>query len=97
MKKGFAFVTGVPTDSAEATKKLLEKIAFIRETHYGGFYDFVPDLAHADTAYTTQALAAQYAIWFSFVLPMVLSVKDASLVVSTLYLKPPSTREARSR
>ncbi|GAP91740.2 putative trimethyllysine dioxygenase [Rosellinia necatrix] len=57
-RKGFAFVTGVPTDSANSTKNLLEKIAFIRKTHYGGFYDFTPDLAHADTAYTNQALAA---------------------------------------
>jgi hypothetical protein len=38
---------------------LLTKIAFIRETHYGGFYDFIPDLALADTAYTNIALAAQ--------------------------------------
>jgi trimethyllysine dioxygenase len=36
----------------------LEKIAFIRVTHYGGFYDFVPDLALADTAYTNLALPA---------------------------------------
>ncbi|KAI0024538.1 Trimethyllysine dioxygenase [Xylariomycetidae sp. FL0641] len=57
-RKGFAFVTGVPTDSADATEKVLEKIAFIRQTHYGGFYDFVPDLALADTAYTNIALGA---------------------------------------
>lgn len=30
----------------------------MRNTHYGGFYDFVPDLAKADTAYTNLALAA---------------------------------------
>ncbi|KAF3063888.1 Trimethyllysine dioxygenase [Daldinia childiae] len=57
-RNGFAFVTGVPVDSAEPTKKLLEKIAFIRQTHYGGFYDFIPDLAHADTAYTNIELGA---------------------------------------
>ncbi|KAI0405302.1 Trimethyllysine dioxygenase [Xylaria palmicola] len=57
-RKGFAFVTGVPTESAKPTEDLLRKIAFIRETHYGGFYDFIPDLAHADTAYTNIALAA---------------------------------------
>ncbi|KAJ3947109.1 uncharacterized protein N0V96_003495 [Colletotrichum fioriniae] len=38
--------------------RVLERIAFIRETHYGGFYDFVPDLAMADTAYTNIALPA---------------------------------------
>ncbi|KAK8065670.1 trimethyllysine dioxygenase [Apiospora hydei] len=55
---GFVFVTGVPFETGEATEKLLEKIAFIRQTHYGGFYDFVPDLAMADTAYTNLALGA---------------------------------------
>ncbi|CAJ2508251.1 Uu.00g094370.m01.CDS01 [Anthostomella pinea] len=57
-RNGFAFVTGVPTSSANATEKFLEQIAFIRQTHYGGFYDFVPDLALADTAYTNIALGA---------------------------------------
>ncbi|KAI1284317.1 trimethyllysine dioxygenase [Xylaria sp. FL0933] len=57
-RKGMAFVTGVPFESADPTKELLEKIAFIRVTHYGGFYDFIPDLALADTAYTNEALDA---------------------------------------
>lgn len=47
-----------PYDSPDATQKLLEHIAFIRVTHYGGFYDFIPDLAMADTAYTNLALPA---------------------------------------
>ncbi len=51
-------MTSVPTDFAEPTKQVLEKIAFIRQTHYGGFYDFIPDLAMADTAYTNLALSA---------------------------------------
>jgi trimethyllysine dioxygenase len=37
---------------------VLEKIGPIRTTHYGGFYDFIPDLALADTAYTNLALPA---------------------------------------
>lgn len=37
---------------------MLEKLGPIRTTHYGGFYDFKPDLASADTAYTNLALAA---------------------------------------
>ncbi|KAI1390913.1 Trimethyllysine dioxygenase [Hypoxylon trugodes] len=57
-RRGFAFVTEVPFDTAEPTQKLLEKIAFIRQTHYGGFYDFIPDLSLADTAYTNLALGA---------------------------------------
>ena len=55
---GFVFITEVPYETGEATEKLLEKIAFIRQTHYGGFYDFIPDLAMADTAYTNLALGA---------------------------------------
>ncbi|KAF2200919.1 Trimethyllysine dioxygenase [Delitschia confertaspora ATCC 74209] len=53
---GFCYVDNTPT--AEATEKLLERIAFIRLTHYGGFYDFTADLASKDTAYTSIALDA---------------------------------------
>lgn len=55
---GFAFVHDTPFASPDDTERLLERIAFIRVTHYGGFYDFVPDLAMADTAYTNLALPA---------------------------------------
>ncbi|KAK8110935.1 Trimethyllysine dioxygenase [Apiospora kogelbergensis] len=41
-----------------SNEKAAGKIAFIRQTHYGGFYDFIPDLAMADTAYTNLALGA---------------------------------------
>ncbi|QLI66285.1 Trimethyllysine dioxygenase [Metarhizium brunneum] len=54
---GICFVTNTPK-TPEATNELLEAIGPIRNTHYGGFYDFVPDLAKADTAYTNLALAA---------------------------------------
>ncbi|KAJ4255453.1 hypothetical protein NW762_009448 [Fusarium torreyae] len=54
---GFSFVIDTPP-TPEATKALLEKIGPIRNTHYGGFYDFIPDLALADTAYTNLALPA---------------------------------------
>jgi trimethyllysine dioxygenase len=57
-KFGFSFVSGVPYQSGEGTKTLLEKIAFIRETHYGGLYDFTADLSSKDTAYTSVALEA---------------------------------------
>lgn len=57
-RHGLVFIDDVPTTSGEPTQQLLEKIAFIRETHYGGFYDFIPDLAMADTAYTNIALPA---------------------------------------
>ncbi|KHO01400.1 trimethyllysine dioxygenase [Metarhizium album ARSEF 1941] len=54
---GLCFVTNTPV-TPEATNELLEAIGPIRNTHYGGFYDFIPDLAKADTAYTNLALAA---------------------------------------
>ncbi|OGM42893.1 trimethyllysine dioxygenase TmlH [Aspergillus bombycis] len=54
---GFCFVKGVPVDP-ESTKTLLERIAFIRHTHYGGFWDFTADLTFKDTAYTTEFLGA---------------------------------------
>ncbi|KAI0108642.1 Trimethyllysine dioxygenase [Nemania sp. FL0031] len=57
-RNGFVIVTGVPTDSAKPTEELLKKIGPIRETHYGGFYDFIPDGLYADTAYTNLALPA---------------------------------------
>jgi trimethyllysine dioxygenase len=57
-RKGFAFVDGTPYDDPEHTRRLLERIAFIRITHYGGFYDFTADLAMADTAYTNISLPA---------------------------------------
>jgi alpha-ketoglutarate-dependent taurine dioxygenase len=58
MKWGFILVENTPYDDPDKTRQLLERIAFIRHTHYGGFYDFVPDLAMADTAYTNVALPA---------------------------------------
>ncbi|TKA64333.1 hypothetical protein B0A49_08291 [Cryomyces minteri] len=55
--KGFCYVDGCPA-TPEATQELLEKIAFIRHTHYGGFWDFTSDLSSKDTAYTSLALEA---------------------------------------
>lgn len=50
-------MSGVPT-TPEDTERLIQRIAFIRETHYGGFWDFTSDLSHGDTAYTNLALGA---------------------------------------
>jgi trimethyllysine dioxygenase len=50
-KYGFCYIENTPI-TPEATEKLLERIAYIRNTHYGGFYDFTADLAKGDTAYT---------------------------------------------
>lgn len=54
---GFAFVDGCPP-TPEATEELIRRISFIRETHYGGFWDFTADLAHGDTAYTNIELGS---------------------------------------
>jgi len=56
-KYGFAYVDGCPP-TPQATQKLLERIAFIRHTHYGGFWDFTSDLSYGDTAYTDLAIGA---------------------------------------
>ena len=48
---GFCFVTDVPT-TPDATEALLHRIAYVRETVFGGMWDFQADLSMADTAYT---------------------------------------------
>ena len=40
----------------QATENLLASIGPIRNTHYGGFYDFTADLSSKDTAYTSESL-----------------------------------------
>jgi len=54
-KYGFCFIPGCPV-TPEDTKELLELIGPIRNTHYGGFYDFTSNMASKDTAYTDLAL-----------------------------------------
>ncbi|RED44161.1 trimethyllysine dioxygenase [Aestuariispira insulae] len=48
---GFALVKGVPA-TPEATQDVLRRIGYIRETIFGGFWDFTANLAFADTAYS---------------------------------------------
>ena len=52
---GFCFVNNTPP-TPEATESLLTSIGPIRNTHYGGFYDFTADLSSKDTAYTSESL-----------------------------------------
>ncbi|GAA5866356.1 hypothetical protein JCM8547_000750 [Rhodosporidiobolus lusitaniae] len=54
---GFSFVHGIP-HTPEATEELIKRIAFIRETHYGGFWDFTANLEHGDLAYSEVKLEA---------------------------------------
>lgn len=52
---GFCLVTGVPT-TVEATEALIRRVGYVRETIFGGMWDFQADLAKADTAYTNLEL-----------------------------------------
>ncbi|MCZ3387250.1 MAG: trimethyllysine dioxygenase, partial [Actinomycetia bacterium] len=52
---GFGLAVGVPATGA-ATKDLLEKVAYIRRTIFGGFWEFEADMSKADTAYTNVEL-----------------------------------------
>lgn len=52
---GFCIVTGTPT-TVEATERLARRVGYIRETIFGGMWDFQADLSKADTAYTDQEL-----------------------------------------
>lgn len=55
MQYGFCIVTGTP-NTAEATEELLRRVAYVRETIFGGFWEFSGDMAMADTAYTNLEL-----------------------------------------
>lgn len=52
---GFCFLEGAPA-TPEATQAVAKRIAYIRETIFGGYWDFTANLEHKDTAYTTLAI-----------------------------------------
>jgi trimethyllysine dioxygenase len=52
---GFALASGVP-QSLEATEALVRRIGYVRETIFGGMWDFTANLAFKDTAYTSAAI-----------------------------------------
>ncbi|MGZ4790685.1 MAG: trimethyllysine dioxygenase [Ilumatobacteraceae bacterium] len=54
---GFAIVTGTPTTTA-ATEDLIRRVGYVRETIFGGFWEFTADLSKADLAYTNLHLSA---------------------------------------
>ena len=54
---GFAIVVGTPATAA-ATEALIRKIGYVRETIFGGFWEFTADLSKADLAYTNHYLSA---------------------------------------
>ena len=52
---GFCLAIGTPA-TAQATEALLRRIGYVRETIFGGMWEFTADLAKADTAYTNLEL-----------------------------------------
>jgi trimethyllysine dioxygenase len=52
---GFAMVESTPP-TIEATRTLVRRVGYVRETIFGGFWDFQADLSKADTAYTNLEL-----------------------------------------
>jgi trimethyllysine dioxygenase len=65
---GFAFVEGVPA-TPEATQAVARRAAYIRETIFGGYYDFTANMAHKDTAYTSMAIGPHTDGTYSFDAP----------------------------
>jgi len=62
---GFALATGVPT-TLEATRELATRIGYVRETIFGGMWDFTANLAFKDTAYTSAAIGPHTDGTYSF-------------------------------
>jgi trimethyllysine dioxygenase len=54
-RDGFCFIEGVPA-TPEATRAVAQRIAYVRETIFGGYWDFTANLEHKDTAYTSAAI-----------------------------------------
>lgn len=52
---GFCMVSGTPP-TVEATESLARRVGYVRETIFGGMWDFQADLSKADTAYTNLEL-----------------------------------------
>jgi len=54
---GFAIVRGTPA-TPQATESLIRRVSYVRETIFGGFWEFTADLSKADMAYTNLYLPA---------------------------------------
>ena len=62
---GFALATGTPA-TLEATEELVTRIGYVRETIFGGMWDFTANLAFKDTAYTSAAIGPHTDGTYSF-------------------------------
>jgi trimethyllysine dioxygenase len=54
---GLCFIDDVPV-CPEKTEELARRISFLRETHYGIFWDFTSSMSKNDTAYSTLGISA---------------------------------------
>lgn len=54
-RDGLVLVEGLPSETA-ATRRLAERIGYVRETIFGGVWDFQADGARADSAYSNEAI-----------------------------------------
>ena len=55
MRFGFCFVEGTPA-TPQATQAVAARIAYTRQTIFGGYWDFTANLEHKDTAYTSLSI-----------------------------------------
>jgi trimethyllysine dioxygenase len=65
---GFCFVEGVPA-TPEATRAVATRIAYLRETIFGAYWDFTDNMEHKDTAYTSMAIGPHTDGTYSFDAP----------------------------
>jgi trimethyllysine dioxygenase len=52
---GLCFIEGAP-GTPDGTRAVAARIAYVRETIFGGYWDFTANLEHKDTAYTSLAI-----------------------------------------
>jgi trimethyllysine dioxygenase len=64
-ENGFALASAVPA-TLEATRQLVTRIGYVRETIFGGMWDFTANLAFKDTAYTSAAIGPHTDGTYSF-------------------------------
>lgn len=81
---GFSLVSGIPP-TPEATEALIRRIAFIRETHYGGFWDFTADLKHGDLAYSDVLLQGHTDTTYFTDVRLLMSVLRCSAIADDLF------------
>ncbi|MBK8159479.1 MAG: trimethyllysine dioxygenase [Rhodospirillaceae bacterium] len=67
-RHGFCFVEETPA-TPEATKAVANRIAYIRKTIFGSYWDFTANMEHKDTAYTSLAIGPHTDGTYSFDAP----------------------------